>query len=343
MEGFGTEPDGDYFEGEVRFDTQARAMYATDASNFRQPPIGVVIPRTIDDIVAAHVACHEHGAPIVNRGAGTSLSGETVNFAVVIDHSKYLNHVLEIDTESRWAHCETGVINEQLNLAVADYGLVFPPDPSTHEYCTIGGNLGNNSCGVHSVQAQLYGPGPRTSDNTHSLEIVTYDGIRMWVGETSDEEYDAVIEEGGRRAEIYAGLRDLRDRYGEAIRARFPSVEKLPRRVSGYNLDELLPENGFNLARALVGTESTCATVLTAKMHLTEQTKARSLLVVGFDDICVAAEHIPEIMEARPIALEGIDHLLFENEQHMNIEPQALSQLPDGNAILVLDPVIAAG
>jgi FAD/FMN-containing dehydrogenase/Fe-S oxidoreductase len=324
-------------EGEVRFDTASRALYATDASNFRAPPIGVVIPKTIDDIVAAHGACREYGAPILNRGGGTSLSGETVNFAVVIDHSKYLREILEINAEERWAHCQTGVINEQLNQATGKQGLIFPPDPSTHQYCTIGGNLGNNSCGVHSVQAQFYGPGPRTSDNTHSLEILTYDGVRMWVGETSDEEFDAIIEEGGRRAEIYAALRDLRERYADLIRARFPSVDTLPRRVSGYNLDELLPEKGFNLARALVGTESTCATVLTAKMHLTENTKARSLLVVGFDDICVAADHVPEILEHRPIGLEGIDHILFQDEIDLNMHPSELSQMPDGDAWLLVE------
>jgi FAD/FMN-containing dehydrogenase/Fe-S oxidoreductase len=327
----------DAVEGEVRFDTASRALYATDASNFRQPPIGVVIPRTINDVVATHAACHEFGAPVLNRGAGTSLSGETVNFAVVIDHSKYLRRIREINTDERWVHAETGVINEQLNVETGKHGLIFPPDPSTHRYCTIGGNLGNNSCGVHSVQAQFYGPGPRTSDNTHSLEIVTYDGVRMWVGPTSDDDLDAIIEEGGRRAEIYAALRDLRDRYAELIRSRFPSVGTLPRRVSGYNLDELLPEKGFNVARALVGTESTCASILTAKLLLTPNVAARTLLVVGFEDIAIAAEHVPEIAERRPIGLEGIDDVLFENEMHLHMNPAELTQLPEGNAWLLIE------
>ena len=131
----------------MRFDTASRALYATDASNYRFPPIGVVIPRTIDDIVATHAACREFGAPILSRGGGTSLSGETVNYAVVIDHSKYLRRVLEIDPDERWVHCETGAINEQVNEETGKLGLIFAPDPSTHKYCTIGGNLGNNSCG----------------------------------------------------------------------------------------------------------------------------------------------------------------------------------------------------
>ena len=177
-------------EGEVRFDPGALALYANDASNFRQVPIGVVIPRTVEDVVAAHRVCHEFGAPILNRGGGTSLSGETVNAAVVIDHSKYLTRIGEINPEARLVTCETGVINEELNRHTGRYNLVFGPDPSSHSRCVIGGNVGNNSCGIHSVQSQLYGPGPRTSDNTHALEVVTYDGARFWVGD--DEEAGSV-------------------------------------------------------------------------------------------------------------------------------------------------------
>ena len=139
-------------DGEVRFDTGARALYATDASNFRQPPIGVVIPRTLDDVVAVQRVCREHGAPIVNRGCGTSLSGETVNVAVVIDHSKYLTAIGDPDTVTQTVLVEPGAINEKVNEHTAKWGLIFGPDPSTHAYCTIGGNVGNNSCGTHSVQ-----------------------------------------------------------------------------------------------------------------------------------------------------------------------------------------------
>ena len=324
-------------EGEVRFDTASRALYATDASNYRQPPIGVVVPKTLEDVVATHAACREFGAPLVNRGGGTSLSGETVNFGVVVDHSKHLREILEIDADEGWAHVQTGVVNEQLNEATGEYGLIFPPDPSTHRYCTIGGNLGNNSCGIHSVQAQLYGHGPRTSDNTHSLEILTYDGLRLWVGETSEEEVASIVAGGGRRGEIYAALRDLRDRYADRIRQRFPSVEELPRRVSGYNLDELLPEKRFHVARALVGTESTCVSILTAKMLLTRNTPARALLVVGFEDICMAADRVPEIMEHGPIGLEGIDHELFANEIKLDLHPSELSQMPEGRAWLMVE------
>src|SRR5437763_1116790 len=148
-------------DGEVRFDAMSRALYATDASNFRQPPIGVVIPRTLDGVVATHEVCHRHGAPIVPRGTGTSLSGETVNFAVVIDISKYLTFIGDPDPKARTVCVEPGAINEHVNEHTGRWNLIFGPDPSTHSYCTIGGNLGNNSCGTHSVQSAFYGPGPR--------------------------------------------------------------------------------------------------------------------------------------------------------------------------------------
>src|SRR5438093_4312243 len=289
-------------EGEVRFDTASRALYATDASNFRQPPIGVVIPRTIDEVVAIHAVCREHNAPILSRGCGTSLSGETVNYAVVIDHAKYLTEIGEPDEERRLIRCQPGAINDHVNLKAGKHDLMFGPDPSTHEYCTIGGNVGNNSCGTHSVHARMMGNGSRTSDNVHELEILTYDGVRMRVGATSDEELEAIIVDGGRRGEIYGALRDLRNRYASLIRERFVDI---PRRVSGYNLDELLPEKGFNVARALVGTEGTCATVLDATLCLVPRPKQRSLLVLGYESLGDLGDHIPEILAARPMACEG--------------------------------------
>ena len=155
-------------EGEVRFDSASRALYATDASNFRQPPIGVVIPRSIDDVVAIHAVCRERDAPILSRGCGTSLSGETVNYAVVIDHSKHLIRIGEPDEERRLIPCQAGAINDHVNLVAGEHDLMFGPDPSTHEYCTIGGNIGNNSCGTHSVHARMMGNGSRTSDNVLS-------------------------------------------------------------------------------------------------------------------------------------------------------------------------------
>ncbi|MBF0375686.1 MAG: FAD-binding oxidoreductase, partial [Alphaproteobacteria bacterium] len=242
-------------EGEVRFDRGSRALYATDASNYRQVPIGVVVPRTIEDVVAAVDACRRHGVPVLARGGGTSLAGQCCNVAVVIDCSKYLRRVIALDPDARSARVQPGCVLDHLRAEAERHHLTFGPDPATHDHNTLGGMLGNNSCGIHSVMAG------RTADNVRSLEVLTYDGLRMTVGATPDAELDAIIAAGGRRGEIYARLRALRDAHADEIRARYP---RIPRRVSGYNLDELLPENGFHVARALVGGEGTLVTILEA-------------------------------------------------------------------------------
>ncbi len=331
-----------HVRGEVRFDDGSLAMYANDASNYRQVPIGVVIPRTLDDVVETMRACHAYRAPVVCRGGGTSLSGETVNVAVVIDFSKYLTGVGEVDMHDGSAPtvlAETGVINEELNKTIGHTGYVFGPDPSSHSRCTIGGNIGNNSCGVHSVQSHLYGPGPRTSDNTERLEVVTYDGERFWVGADEEGRLDAIIDAGGAKGRIYAQLRDLRDRYADDIRAGFPSVDEMPRRVSGYNLDELLPENGFNVARALVGTESTCAVALQAELTLTPAMLHRTLVVVQYPSVAAAGEHVMQILDWKPIGLEAVDHLLVHDQQVVGQNLSGLQDLPrreDGCAWLMV-------
>ena len=328
----------DAVEGEVMFDAGALAMYANDASNFRQVPLGVVVPRTLDDVVDTHRICSRYGAPIVNRGGGTSLSGETVNYAVVIDSSKYLTHIGDTDTANKTVIVEPGAINEQVNDRTGRHNLVFGPDPSSHSRCTIGGNIGNNSCGVHSVQAQLYGPGPRTSDNVEALEICTYEGERFWVGVGEEDRIDEIVAAGGRKGEIYAKLRDLRDRYADAIRKGYPDVAELPRRVSGYNLDELLPEKGFNVARAFIGTESTCATALQAKLMLTPALLQRTLVVVSYPEIGEAGDDVVEIVDRfRPIGLEAIDEQLIEDQQLLGIHVQDLHELPqEGKAWLLV-------
>jgi FAD/FMN-containing dehydrogenase/Fe-S oxidoreductase len=325
-------------KGEVRFDPGTLAMYANDASNYRQVPIGVVLPKTLDDVVAAHRVCNEFGAPILNRGGGTSLSGETVNYAVVIDHSKYLTGIGETDPERRLVTCEPGVINEELNRHTGKHGLVFGPDPSSHSRCVIGGNIGNNSCGIHSVQSQLYGPGPRTSDNVHALEVVTYDGARFWVGNDEESRLEKTIAAGGRKGQIYAALRDLRDRYADQIRKGYRSPTEVPRRVSGYNLDELLPERGFNVARALTGTESTCATVLRATLMLTPGLFERTLVVVGYPELAEAATHCTEIIERwRPIGLEALDEELITEQQQQHMHVEDIDELPkDGSRAWLL-------
>jgi FAD/FMN-containing dehydrogenase/Fe-S oxidoreductase len=317
--------------GEVRFDAGTRAIYANDSSNFRQVPLGVVLPRTVEDVVATHRACAQFGAPIVNRGGGTSLSGETVNRAVVIDTSKYMTWIGDVDREQRTVRCQPGAINEDVNEHTgAQAGLIFGPDPSTHSRCTIGGNIGNNSCGIHSVQAQLYGPGPRMSDCVKSLEVVTYDGERLRVGVGEEDRLDEIIAAGGRKGAIYAALRDLRDRYADVIRARMAPVDELPRRVSGFNLDELLPERGFNVARALVGTESTCVTVTDVELMLMPGMYMRTLVIVEYEHLADCGDDVMEIVERfRPIGLEGLDKQLIHEQVEQDMHVDAIAELPE--------------
>jgi FAD/FMN-containing dehydrogenase/Fe-S oxidoreductase len=314
--------------GDVRFDSSSRALYASDGSNYRQVPIGIVRPRDADDVIAAVSLAREFGAPLLCRGSGTSLAGQCCNVALVLDFTRYMGNIVEIDAQRRTARVQPGVVLDNLRNAAEKHHLTFGPDPATHDRCTLGGMIGNNSCGVHSVMAG------KTDDNIEALEILTYDGLRMRVGKTSDRELDQIIGEGGRRGEIYSGLKSLRDRYADLIRQRFPNI---PRRVSGYNLNYLLPENGFDVARALVGSEGTCVSVLEATCRLVESPPARVLLVIAYPDIFECADHVPEVMAHKPIGLEGIDDLLVEYTRRRGINSEGLALLPEGGSWLLAE------
>src|SRR5437879_5675542 len=236
--------------------------------------------------------------------------------------------ILEVDPARRVVRWRPGVILDHLRNDAEKHHLTFAPDPASHDRCTLGGMIGNNSCGVHSIMAG------KTDDNVEELEILTYDGLRMKVGETSDQELDAIIREGGRRGEIYARLKSLRDKHGDLVRQRYP---KIPRRVSGYNLNFLLPENGFHVARALVGSEGTCATVLEATCRLVESPPERVLLVIGCTDVYECADLVPEVMFHHPIGLEGMDDLLVEYTRRKGINPEGLALLPKGGGWLLAE------
>ena len=315
--------------GEVHVDAAYRAIYAHDSSNYRQPPLAVVMPRDAEDLVGAVAAARAHHAPVLPRGCGTSLSGETCNVAVVLDCSKHMREIVEVDPARRLARVQPGVIRDQLsNMTEAEHHLTFAPDTSTHAYATFGGMLGNNSCGVHSVMAG------RTADNTHALDVVLYDGTRLSVGETTPDELERIIAGGGRRGEIYRALRDLRDRVAGAVRASYPDI---PRRVSGYNLDELLPENNFNVARALVGTEGTCATILEATVRLVESPPYRTLVVFGYPTVYEAADHVSDILAFKPTGLEGMDMELVLDMQRHREHLREIRQLPEGHGWLLVE------
>lgn len=314
-------------DGEIRFDAGSRAVYASDGSNYRQVPIGVVIPRSIDAAQAAIAVCREHEAPVLSRGGGTSLAGQCCNEAVVIDWTKYCHRVVSVDPDSRTAVVEPGAVLDTVNEALAPHRLMVGPKPSTHVSCTIGGMIGNNSCGS---TAQAYG---KMADSVRRLEILCYDGLRIWTGRTSDEEYQAIQAAGGRQAELYQRLRQIRDTYLSQIRTRYP---KIPRRVSGYNLDYLLPEMGFHVARALVGSESTLVTVLQAELDLVEVPRCRSLVVLGYPAITQAADVVPQVVKHDPLAVEGLDDTLISLEREEHLAKEALDSLPEGSGWLMV-------
>jgi FAD/FMN-containing dehydrogenase/Fe-S oxidoreductase len=315
-------------DGEVRFDAGSRAAYATGASNYREVPLGLVVPRSVEAGVAAVTACRRYGAPVLSRGGGTSLGGQATNVAVIIDWSKYCNRLLEVDRGARTCLVEPGIVLDTLNELLAPEGLEFGPRPATHENCAIGGMIGNNSCGS---TAQRSG---KVVDNIVEMEVLLYDGTRMWVGETTDERYAEIQRSGGREAEIYRQLRALRDEYLAEIRTRYPHI---PRRVSGYNLDSLLPEKNFHVAQALVGSEGTLVTVLRARLKLLPVVRETSLVFLSYPDIAAAADDVPRILPYGPIALEGIDDKLINFEKRKHMHPAALHKLPEHGAWLMIE------
>jgi FAD/FMN-containing dehydrogenase/Fe-S oxidoreductase len=315
-------------QGEVRFDSGSRALYSTDASNYRHIPIGVVLPRDEDDVFATVEICRRHDAPLLSRGGGTSLAGQCCNFAVILDFSKYMNRMGPVDRVSRTVRVQPGIVLDRVREAAEKFALTYAPDPATHSRCTIGGMIGNNSCGIHALM------GGKTVDNIHSLDILLYDGTHMSVGPTTDAELEAHIAAGGRIGAIYAELKRIRDTYAAQVRAKFPNI---PRRVSGYNLDELLPENHFNVARALVGSEGTCAVILGATLNLVESPQFRTLVGVAFPDVFLAADHVPLILTHKPIGLEGMDGLLLDSLRRKHKALEDLPLLPQGEGFLLVE------
>lgn len=314
--------------GEVQFDQGTRALYATDASNYRQVPIGVVYPKNPDDVIATVEIARKHRVPLLGRGGGTSLAGQCCNVAVVLDFSRHMRAILNLDAQQKIAEVEPGIVLDNVRNDAEKHRLTFGPDPASHNRCTIGGMIGNNSCGVHSVYAG------KTVENVEELEILTYQGLRIRVGKTSDEILQTKINGNGPEAKIYAQLKSLRDRYADLIRKKYP---KIPRRVSGYNLDQLLPENGFHVARALVGTESTCALVLNAKLNLVHSPPYRKLVVLGYPDMATAGDHLMEILSHKPFALEGIDDWLVDAARKKGYLQENLALLPEGGGWLLVE------
>jgi len=314
--------------GEVRFDTATRAAYASDSSNYRQVPLGVVFPRDHADVqVAARVGA-EAGAALLARGAGTSLAGQCCNEAVVVDMSRHMHQVVRIDPDKRLAVAGPGVVLDDLRREAERHGLTFGPDPATHAWCTLGGMIGNNSCGTHGLYAG------KTSDNVEALRVVLAGGEDLEVGAYEPAAVQAGIASGGRLGTVLAGLQELHNRYGALVTERFPAI---PRRVSGFNLDQLSADGGMHVARALVGTESTCAFTTEATLRLVTSPPERSLVVLGYGDVYAAAEAVPALLGHPLLALEGFDRTLVDQMQVHGLNQAGVALLPDGDGWLLAE------
>ncbi|WP_340560573.1 FAD-binding and (Fe-S)-binding domain-containing protein [Streptomyces sp. GSL17-111] len=294
-------------QGEVEFDAASRALTTMDASNYRRVPVGVVAPRDAADVAATLAVCREHGVPVVARGAGTSIAGQATGTGVVLDFTRHMNAVLELDADARTAVVQPGVICDVLRDRAAPHGLTFGPDPSTHSRCTLGGMIGNNSCGSHSV---AWGT---TADNVRALEVLTYDGDRARLTPGGDGVPEPL------RSEVRALVQ------GELARLRtgFPD---LPRRISGYALDALLPERGEDWARAFTGSEGTLGVLTEATVTLVPTPGARVLAVLGYPDESAAAEAAAGLLPHRPLTVEGMASDL--------VGASARASLPRGGAWL---------
>jgi len=308
--------------GEADFSTGTRAVYATDSSNYRQLPIGVLFPRDHADVVAALRICAQFDVPILGRGAGTSLAGQTCNEAVVLDFSRHMNAILEIDPVQRTARVQPGVVLDDLRRAAEAHGLTFGPDPATHAWCTLGGMIGNNSCGTHALYAG------KTVDNVQRLRIVAYGGAEYEFGEYDEAAYAQAVRQGAVEAPVLGSLREIGRRYEKLIVERFPDI---PRRVSGYNLDQLLPGRPLHAARLLVGTESTCALVTEALLTLSHSPAHRRLVVIGYPSVFAAADAVPGVLGLLPtglIGLEGFDVTLVRQMRDRGMNLAHLDVLP---------------
>ncbi|QJT00055.1 FAD-binding oxidoreductase [Streptomyces asoensis] len=303
----------------------ALGQYAYDASNYRVPPQAVAFPRSTGDVVAVLRACKETGVPVTARGGGTSMAGNAVGPGVVLDFSRYMNRILDIDEVAGTARVQAGVVLDALRGATALHGLTFGPDPSSHSRCTLGGMIGNDACGNRSVR---HG---RTSSHIEALEIVTADGVRAVADRTGLHPVDP------RDADHVARLEaDVRRLIGDNLAPIRTELGRITRQVSGYQLHHLLPEHGFDMARALVGTEGSCAVVTAATVRLVATAQASALLTLGYDDVVDAAEDVPEILLWNPTAVEGMDEAIVAT-MHARRGPDSVTGLPEGRAWLYVE------
>jgi FAD/FMN-containing dehydrogenase/Fe-S oxidoreductase len=314
--------------GEVRFDSMSRQLYSTDASIYQIEPIGVVLPRNADDVAAVIEITAQYRIPVVSRGGGTSLAGQTLGHGVVIDFSKYMRDLVEINSEERWVRTQPGIILDELNLKLRHLGLEFAPDPSTSNRGNVGGALGNNSCGAHSI---VWG---KTSDNVIALKAVLSNGDMADLGSLDGEGLQSKFAQKNLEGAIYRQLNELMTDVHEEVEARYP---KILRRVSGYNLDNL-GINGFDMARFVVGSEGTLVAITEAKLKLVPIPKHKALAVIHFKEMLDSMEATVTTLEEKPAAVELIGSMILRQAK-TNLEYARMTDFIDGDpeAVLVVE------
>ncbi|MEK7369895.1 MAG: FAD-binding oxidoreductase, partial [candidate division NC10 bacterium] len=316
-------------EGDVRFDAYSRLLYSTDASMYQVEPIGVVIPRHAGDVQAAIEVAHRNGAALLPRGGGTSLTGQTVNCAVVLDFSRHMNRVLEVNEEELWARVEPGLVQDELNHHVRPVGLLFGPDTSTSSRATLGGMLGNNSGGAHSIAYGL------TIEHVIEVTGCLADGSRIVLGEVSPAAFEAKMRLTSLEGQVYREVARIREQYAEDIRRGYP---RHWRRACGYSLDELVKDRPLNMARLVVGSEGTLLTIVEAKMRLVRRPRHTALDVIHYHDIQEALESSQTILETGPYAVELTDRMILDLARG-NIEQSKRMGFVEGDpaAILIVE------
>ncbi|MXY84273.1 MAG: FAD-binding oxidoreductase, partial [Gemmatimonadetes bacterium] len=290
-------------QGEVRFDAVSRMLYRTDASIYEMEPLGLVVPKDEADVVAAVKIAAEQGAAVLPRGGGTSLAGQSVGAAVHLDFSKYMNRILEFSPDERWVRVQPGLVLDELNAYLQPYGLIFAPDVSTSSRANIGGMIGNNSCGAHSM---IYG---KTIDHVLELKVVLADGSQAVSGPLDDEECKRRAGLDSLEGRIYREVRRIVREREAQIRTGFPQVM---RRVSGYNLDEFIDGAPFDLSKLVVGSEGTLCAVVEARLNLVELPAHKGLVAVHFHDLGEAMEANLTALETSPVACELMDKILLD-------------------------------
>ena len=290
--------------GEVRMDRYSRALYATDASMYQMEPVGVVVPRNADDVEATIRVAREHGVPVLPRGGGTGLAGQTTNHAIVMDFSKYMRNVLEFQAEERWARVEPGIVNNHLSAAMRPHGLMYGPDPVTSARATVGGGIGNNSCGAHSV---IYG---KTLDHIIEVDVVLSDGSRAHFDAAGGQELERRMSMDTLEGSLYREVRRIAYEHRDEVERRFP---KILRRVSGYNLDDFLTDAPMNLTRMVGASEGTLVVVTEAKVNLVPVPKMRGTAAIHVRGLIESMEATVAILDHGPSAVEMIGEMILRN------------------------------